>query len=161
MSEPDGEIAVISDLLTILSKYDAKTIGAARHRGGISDNLRAALDALAREARTSALPGFAMPQDLGKRERRFDVPPDASPAEYADRLTDYLMTVLPSKQAILSLAGQLKLALDVTSRDNRARVATKFVTRLSKSKRLRERLAEIMSSTTQTSGYFDVILDER
>lgn len=163
MTGPEGEIAVITDLLTILSKYDARTIGAARRRGGISDNLRTALDALAREAKVTG--GHAEREIATPTPRpihALDLPPDAPPAEVQRRLGEYLRdeSQFPNKDALLSFAAQLKVPMDNTGRESRERVAAKLAKLVSRSKRWRERLNSALAPN-QTSGYFDVILDHK
>lgn len=153
---------MITELLTILSKYDSRTFEAARNKGGISENLRTALHALAREARKlpSSSPQ-ASPVPAEPSVPRLEISVDLPHAEYVRVLTDLFMVTpqFSERRRLLALAKRIKVPNFVDKRYSRERLAAKLANAIAKQKRLRLRLNEALAASGQTSGYFDVILD--
>lgn len=144
---------VVAELYRFLGTFDASAIVAASKLPGVSENLRTALAALHRETAARRSRG-------GKTQKASNSSTNKRDLRALDPL-GLLMDKdrFPAKQDLLQLAKLLCVKVKADSKTSRERVARQIARIADGDLAVREKLYELVSSSSdnQTTGWFDLI----
>lgn len=155
-----SDFPILRQLYTFLSDFGPDDIDAAARRQAVPENIRIALEALAREARANG--GRKAPTSFSKSTRaRRKVPADVS---VKTALKSFLLNkkTFPDKATLAQFAMDVGAPEAASSKYSRERVAHHIAQRAARDETFRRRLNEMIESLAvidpQSRGWMDLIL---
>jgi hypothetical protein len=165
MSNPEFEI--LAQLYVFLSEFDATDIVAASHRAALSENMRNALESLAKEAKTGGKKATSSTVATSRERPRSSASRySAGPisADHRVQIKDFLLDtkIFPDKAAIAQFAMKVGAPEAASPKYSRIRVAHYIAQRATKDEKFRRELREFIGSLErvdpQSRGWMDLIL---
>ena len=155
------EFKLLADLYRFLSEYDPATLQKVAGRRSLSKNLRMALQALLREART-ATPASGSSR---RKPRSADAPgplenlATSDPDRYRTRMANCLIARFPKKGNLVQFLKQSGIPLTFSAKDGAAAAARKAARHALAKPNFRASLHEALRKlgNGQTQGWLDII----
>jgi hypothetical protein len=146
---------VVAELYRLLATFQSSAIADAARLPGISDNLRAALSALHREA--VARGGTSNANDKASERNAAKPGPGARSLEPLELLLDPKR--FPTKQDLVEFCRLLGVGVDIDAKSSRERIARRIARFVDEDQQARERMYDLAKRSTsdQTSGWIKLI----
>jgi hypothetical protein len=159
--------SVIGELYRFLGEFDRDAILAACSHRGISPNIKAALEALAREARhvSIARDTAGSRADSGPTKNGSSLSRELPDAVYRKNLERFLGDPrrFPDKPSLVAFARTIGVSQEPPVKASRLRVASTLTNAIVSNPTLREAVAKVVAGMgdEQTAGWMNLILRER